>query len=308
MHRFLSSIPLLAFAIVLAAGGRAQAQHEGDIAVVATGGGGGQLVALGNFGAPLLVKEGFCAAGSCLYSATDPGFVVPSPTPQGYFALTGGTAVQLEVVSIGPAASVKVGAAVLDATGESALLGSAPSLHVHPSWQLVLPKGALEQRSVSLRLRANGSNYAASDTFTLLLSTYLVATTTTTTSTTSTSSTSTTTFTTTSTTQAAFCGDQIVDHGAGEACDAGFFNGTRGQSCAETCQWESCGDADHNGVLAAGDALFVLRVAVGTASCDACLCDVRITAPNQFAASDALTLLRKAVGIDVALQCPPCGD
>jgi hypothetical protein len=57
-------------------------------------------------------------------------------------------------------------------------------------------------------------------------------------------------------------------------------------------------------VITASDALFVLRTAVGTASCLACVCDVN--GSGSVTASDALIVLRRAVGQQVGLACPSC--
>jgi hypothetical protein len=54
----------------------------------------------------------------------------------------------------------------------------------------------------------------------------------------------------------------------------------------------------------ATDALFVLRAAVGLASCDVCLCDPDDS--GLVVASDALTVLKFAIGQPVALACPTC--
>jgi hypothetical protein len=56
--------------------------------------------------------------------------------------------------------------------------------------------------------------------------------------------------------------------------------------------------------VVAGDALFVLRSAVGSAPCALCTCDVNASA--SVSATDALVVLRFAVGQNVALECPPC--
>lgn len=55
----------------------------------------------------------------------------------------------------------------------------------------------------------------------------------------------------------------------------------------------------------ASDCLFILRAAVGTSTCSPeCICDVN--AAGGITATDALLCLKKAVGQDVALNCP-CG-
>jgi trimeric autotransporter adhesin len=65
-----------------------------------------------------------------------------------------------------------------------------------------------------------------------------------------------------------------------------------------------CGDASLDGEVKAGDALTVLKVAVGTADCELCVCDVNDS--GQVTSSDALLALRLAVGQSVELDCPVC--
>lgn len=55
---------------------------------------------------------------------------------------------------------------------------------------------------------------------------------------------------------------------------------------------------------AASDALRALRVAVGSVECDLCVCDVNDN--GGVTTTDALVILRAAVGLDVSLDCPPC--
>ncbi|MFN2375386.1 MAG: dockerin type I domain-containing protein, partial [Candidatus Binatia bacterium] len=62
-----------------------------------------------------------------------------------------------------------------------------------------------------------------------------------------------------------------------------------------------CGDANGDGTITAGDALFALRSAVGTAICPLAACDY--TGDDKITASDALAILRKAVGQNVIGQC-----
>jgi hypothetical protein len=65
-----------------------------------------------------------------------------------------------------------------------------------------------------------------------------------------------------------------------------------------------CGDANGDGTIAATDALIALRTAVGTATCEPCVCDA--DASGGITAADALRVLRTGVGEPVALDCPPC--
>ena len=67
-----------------------------------------------------------------------------------------------------------------------------------------------------------------------------------------------------------------------------------------------CGQPSSTGAKpGAADALYVLRTAVGSLSCDLCICDVK--ADTKITAADALLILKKAVGQDVVLACPACG-
>ena len=63
-----------------------------------------------------------------------------------------------------------------------------------------------------------------------------------------------------------------------------------------------CGDANDDGKITAGDALFALRAAVGTTTCPLQVCDY--TGDGKIAASDALSILRASVGQAVAANCP----
>ncbi|MFN2375553.1 MAG: hypothetical protein ABR538_03390 [Candidatus Binatia bacterium] len=54
----------------------------------------------------------------------------------------------------------------------------------------------------------------------------------------------------------------------------------------------------------ASDALFALKAAVGVGECELCVCDVNSS--GSVAAGDALAILRAAVGSEAVLDCPPC--
>lgn len=57
--------------------------------------------------------------------------------------------------------------------------------------------------------------------------------------------------------------------------------------------------------VTAGDALFVLRAAVGLSGCVACTCDTDRN--GSVSVTDALRVLREAVGMPNAVDCAPCG-
>jgi len=129
--------------------------------------------------------------------------------------------------------------------------------------------------------------------------------TTTTSTTTSTTTTSTTTTTTTSTsttsTTLALCGNGLVDDL--EQCDDG--NTEPDDGCEDDCSSDIvCGDASGNDSVQTGDALLVLRAAVGQAvTCPHYLCDADGDAKLRTA--DSLRVLKRAVGQSVAMSCPP---
>ena len=127
-------------------------------------------------------------------------------------------------------------------------------------------------------------------------------------STTTLTSTTTSTASTTSTTASdtPICGDGHVDEA--EDCDDGIPGWEPGESCDAECSSVACGDPDHSGIHTASDSLFLLRVAIDIAGCDPCVCDIDASGPpNDVTASDALRLLRFAVGVDgVAIICPDC--
>jgi hypothetical protein len=65
-----------------------------------------------------------------------------------------------------------------------------------------------------------------------------------------------------------------------------------------------CGDATGDEKVTATDALVTLRTAVGSASCEACVCDVN--SAGGITSSDALAVLRAGVGQPVTLSCGDC--
>lgn len=109
--------------------------------------------------------------------------------------------------------------------------------------------------------------------------------------------------TTTTTTLPGSCGNGSID--GGEDCDDGDPVFIRGDACGPTCQWVGCADPDASGAVNASDALVLLRVAVGLESCDPCICNVD-SSPGPIGASDALRTLSVAVGVPVDLSCPSC--
>lgn len=142
-----------------------------DIAVYGTQTGGGALATDYDFSQPTVVSESLCAGGLCLYSSTDPGLISRAESAGTLQPLAGGTEVALEIVALDEGVSVKVDATVLDAPGDIAVLGSAPSLHNHPEWQVTRAEDERGSYGASFRLvqTAGAASYAASPTYTLRL-------------------------------------------------------------------------------------------------------------------------------------------
>jgi len=100
------------------------------------------------------------------------------------------------------------------------------------------------------------------------------------------------------------CGNGIVT--AAEQCDDGDSVYHFGDRCDAACQSMPCAKpvSGRNRVLpTATDAQWTLRTSVGSSACDLAICDV--DGDGHVYASDALRILRAAVGLLVTLSCPP---
>ena len=159
-------LPLLS---VLLLASSAPAQHA-DILLWSSAPGGGTLGATHDASTAIPLFRNVCAAGQCLYSSPDPGFLARTQDrPQdAQYVLAGGPTISVEVVAIDAGLSVKFGNSTLRAAGDSVALGRGTRIHVHPSWQLLAADGAAKTVAVTLRLRASGT-YAASEPFRLEL-------------------------------------------------------------------------------------------------------------------------------------------
>ena len=133
--------------------------------------GGGVLTLQYNFAtSKVQTFRAFCASGSCLYSAVNPGFMNSGENPpEGSYILAAGTNIGVEIVDIDAGATMKINDAVLDESGESAALGTTPELHTHPSWQLKLPEGEQGDYSISFKLTTDSARYGESEVFSIVL-------------------------------------------------------------------------------------------------------------------------------------------
>lgn len=100
----------------------------------------------------------------------------------------------------------------------------------------------------------------------------------------------------------AVCGDSVVS--SPEECDDGDTTFAFGEYCDAQCMLVPCGKPTNSSgdLPKAGDALFTLKASVGSVSCDLSVCDVNHSI--SITASDALMILKKAVGLTVTLNCP----
>jgi len=111
-----------------------------------------------------------CAAGECLYSAIDPGFLFTGEPPrEGFHTLADGTDVRLEIVTGNPAATLRINGEPLREAPDAAELGTTPDLHVHPSWQLRVAEGVRDDFTVTFKLTTDSPLYADSAEFPVIL-------------------------------------------------------------------------------------------------------------------------------------------
>src|SRR5215470_8294534 len=83
-----------------------------------------------------------------------------------FFRLDDGTTVRVEIVNADAAVSLHVNGEKLYQPGDSALLGTMPTIHNHPSWQIVVPGMQFGNFQISSKLTTDSPAYAASEVFT----------------------------------------------------------------------------------------------------------------------------------------------
>jgi hypothetical protein len=147
------------------------AHHELDLLAASDADDGGRLAVEYDFDRPVETSLAATLGGVSLFTATDPGFnLLAEDEPEhGLFALAEGVTVTVEITAVEDGAAVKVGDATLDAPGEAAVLGTSPEIHLHPEWQLALPEGVNETRSLSFKLTTGDPRYTESAEITLIL-------------------------------------------------------------------------------------------------------------------------------------------
>ena len=162
----------LALVSILAAGTSRACVGTNCMEIWSTEPGSGALTLYWDFVTKQTIQTftGFCAGGQCLYSTIDPGFITTPDLPvDGIYPLADGTNVALQIIAIDAAATLRINGAALAKAGDAAPLGTAPTLHVHPSWQLTLPAGVEGDYPLSFKLTTDSSQYSESQVFSVLL-------------------------------------------------------------------------------------------------------------------------------------------
>ncbi len=155
-----------------ATAGEAQPMRDFDMFLGSAAAGGGQLKLAHDFCQAVLVTPGLSAGGVTRHTSTQPGFnALASDRSGDIYVLRDATPVSVQLTSIDPGVSVKLGSALLVAPGETALVGNAPNLHVHPEWRLELPDGEGGAFHVEFKLVTGSPRYAESPPYRFTLTT-----------------------------------------------------------------------------------------------------------------------------------------
>lgn len=146
------------------------ADRDFDMFLGASASGSGTLAIDYDFGTEVAAPLSLTANGTNLFVAVDPGFNPILTDEPGFFALAEGTEIAIEVTAVDPGVSMKLNGEILEAPGDSAVLGTMPDVHVHPEWQVALPEdAALETRTITFKATSSSSGYFESDEYTLIL-------------------------------------------------------------------------------------------------------------------------------------------
>jgi hypothetical protein len=133
-----------------------------------------QTLVVGSIDPITQMFQNFCTPDSpqCLYSTADPGFMAPTTDPDpadSYFVLRDATAVHLVIVAADPGLSLNINGRKLYQPGDTALLGTTPGIHNHPSWLLGVRGDQVGDFQISFKLTADSSDYAESEVFTAIV-------------------------------------------------------------------------------------------------------------------------------------------
>jgi len=133
-------------------------------------GGGSLAVSWASADRRIQTFRSVCAAGECLYGVIDPGFLLgEAPAPLDLYPLLDGVTVRVEIVAADPAVTLRINGVGLRQPGDSAALGRAPEIHVHPAWQIRQAEGVVGDHALSFLLRTDSPLYRDSEAFALVL-------------------------------------------------------------------------------------------------------------------------------------------
>ncbi len=163
----------LAIAILAGLGARPSRACVGSacLQIWSTADGGGALTIQFDFTPKIQTYQSFCAKDNsqCLYSTIDPGFMAPttdSDPTDSFYVLKDTTLVQVEIVSADAGLSMNVNGQKLYQPGDTAQLGIMPTIHTHPSWQIVVPGGHYGDFNIAFKLTTSSPDYTESQVFT----------------------------------------------------------------------------------------------------------------------------------------------
>jgi len=144
---------------------------SGCLQIWSTADGGGALTIQWDFTRKVQTYQSFCAADNsqCLYSTIDPGFMAPttdSDPADAYYVLADTTVVNIVIIAADVGLSMHVNGQKLYQPGDTAQLGVMPTIHNHPSWQIVVPGGQYGDFNVSFKLTTVSPSYTESPVYT----------------------------------------------------------------------------------------------------------------------------------------------
>ena len=133
-----------------------------------TADGSGPLTVYWDYSKPVQTFLTLCAGGQCLYTNNDPGFMAPPDDPPpaaGLYRLVDGTDVTIEIVSIDAGFTMNVNGVNLTKAGDSELLGTMPTIHVHPVWKIQVAEGQFGNFHVTYKLTTTSTGYSESQVY-----------------------------------------------------------------------------------------------------------------------------------------------
>lgn len=137
--------------------------------IASTEDGTGAFALAYDFSQPIVVTKQFSSGGVTLYSSTVPGFdaLAADQPDDGLFVLNPGATVRCLIRALlpfGTGVSLNINGTTIHDPGEAATIGTAPDLHVDPTWRLALldSEPVLDEYRVTFRLIGSASGYGPS--------------------------------------------------------------------------------------------------------------------------------------------------